>query len=218
LQISNRLIVNGNAPDNKLRGYVLTALFAGTAAAAGYLLIFIPNIEAITAILFCAGYALGFKRGILASVIAALLYFGMNPQGFFLPLLIAQIIGISSAPVAGALYRSSALNNNCQTRRLTAHTNMTAYINITAHSNLTTHLDINGRIYLVFSALIVTLWYDLLSNLAFPLTAGLGIRGITAMLIGGIIPSLIHITGNIVIFNLIIPPVLNLINRRFPVV
>ncbi|MCF7811353.1 hypothetical protein K9N50_10250 [bacterium] len=187
MQNSNRLIINGNAPENKLRGYVFTALFAGTAAAVGYLLIFVPNIEAITAILFCAGYALGVKRGILASVIAALLYFGLNPQGFFLPLLIAQVIGISSAPIAGVLYRSFAPNN------------------------------INGRIYLVFSALIVTLWYDLLSNLAYPLVAGFGIKGIVAMFIGGAVPSLIHITGNIFIFNLIIPPVLSLINQRFPV-
>jgi len=188
LQNSDRPITTDNAPENKLRGYVLTALFAGTAAAAGYLLMLIPNIEAITAILFCAGYAVGIKRGILAAITAAILYFGLNPQGgFFPPLLIAQIIGIAAAPIAGFFYRSLPPG------------------------------QIKKRIFLVFSALIVTLWYDLLTNISFPLVAGLGFKGITTMLVAGIIPSIIHISGNIIVFNLIIPPIVTLINRSFPV-
>lgn len=176
------------APENQLRGYVLTAMFAGVGAAAGYLLMVIPNVEAITSVAFIAGYTIGFKRGILAAVITALLYFGLNPQGgLFPPLLMAQIIGLTAAPVAGAslrIFRTQGVYN---------------------------------RLYLGFSALVVTLWYDLLTNLSFPLVAGFDTRGVLTWLIAGIPASLLHIATNIIIFILIIPPILNLINRRYAI-
>ncbi len=175
-------------PDNQLRGYVLTAMFAGVGAAAGYMLMAIPNIEAITAVVFIAGYVIGIRRGLIATGIAAFLYFGLNPQGgLFPPLLTAQIIGLAAAPLAGAFFSSLKLNKRYH------------------------------RLYLGLSALIVTLWYDLLTNLAFPLVAGFDSRGFLTYLAAGIPFSLWHIAANIVIFIIFIPPILNMIIRRYPV-
>jgi hypothetical protein len=70
------------------------ALFAALAAALGFLFSPIPNIELMTFTLFAAGYALGFAGGAAASLLAVLLYFGMNPYGssfIFPPLLLAQL-------------------------------------------------------------------------------------------------------------------------------
>ncbi len=172
-------------PDRQFRDYILTAMFAGVAAAAGYLLMSLPNIEAVTAILFSAGYTLGRKRGILAALVAALLYFGLNPQGgLFPPLLVAQIIGIAAAPVLGDILRR--LNPQGGYRRL----------------------------YLVFAAVTATIWFDLLTNLAFPLAAGFDPRGILITLSAGIPFSLIHITGNVVIFITLVPLFLNVLKKH----
>jgi len=163
-------------------------MFAGVAAAAGYMLMFIPNIEAVTLVLFVAGYKLGIKRGILAAIIAAFLYFGLNPQGgLFPPLLTAQIIGVSAAPVLGALFR---LLKSLVLRLLS----------------------------LPILAIIATVWYDLLTNLAYPLSIGLNYKGILITLSAGIPFSLVHNISNVIIFSVFIPPFLLLINaNRFQI-
>lgn len=173
------------APDNNLRGYILTAMFAGTAAAGGYMLMFIPNIEVITAVLFLAGLKLGVKRGIMASFTASLIYFGLNPQGTFPPLLAAQIIGISAAPVCGFLYRPFKLKSY----RL---------------------------IILGLFAFAITIWYDLITTLAFPISAGFDYRAILITLSLGIIPSIIHIGGNVAIFVILMPTLQNRLERFQP--
>ena len=152
------------APDSKLRGYVFTALFAGTAIATGYILMSIPNVEAITAILFIAGFTLGISKGIIAAIITALIYFGFNPQGgFFPPLLIAQILGLCIAPVAGALFFRISRNRKLR------------------------------LLVLAIMAILSTLGYDILTNLAFPLAAGFDLRGIFATLIAAVPFTVIHV-------------------------
>jgi len=173
-------ITSDPAPEKQLRGYVLTAMFAGVAAASGYMLMVVPNVEAITSVVFIAGYTIGLKRGILAATIAALLYFGLNPQGgLFPPLLLAQIIGLTAAPVAGAVFHSFRGKS------------------------------IPDHIYLGLSAFIITLWYDLLTNLSFPLIAGFDFGGTAAWLTAGIPASLLHIGTNTAIFILVVPRILN---------
>ena len=162
-------------------------MFAAVAATVGYILMSVPNIEGVTAVLFVAGYVLNFRLGVLAAVIAALLYFGLNPQGgMFPPLLAAQVLGIAAAPIAGATLRS--LKRSYPILYL----------------------------YLGLSAVIVTIWYDLLTNIAFPLSAGFDFRGIMVTLAAGIPFSLIHIAGNTAVFVLIIPAVLKVVDRYIP--
>jgi len=178
--------ISNIAPDAKLRGYVLTAMFAGIAAAAGYMLMLVPNIEAVTAILFTAGYVLGFRRGILAALIAAVLYFGLNPQGgLFPPLLAAQILGVALAPILGVYYR------------------------------LLNPQGVYRYLCLALAALTATLWYDFLTNLAFPLSVGLDMKGILIMLTTGIPFSLIHIAGNIAIFIILVPLFIGVLNKQY---
>ena len=147
--------------DNPLKGIVLTSLFAAAGAAGGYLLMFVPNVEVLTLFMFVSGYVLGFSRGITSSIIASVLYFGLNPQGgMFPPLLIAQILGLSIAPIAGALHFQT-------TRKLSL-------------SRFT------KRLLIGLSAIIVTLLFDLLTNIAFPLSTGMGIKGVMSTLVLGI--------------------------------
>lgn len=150
----------------------------------GYLLMAVPNVEAFTAILFVSGFTLGINKGIQAALIAAIIYFGFNPQGgVFPPLLIAQCIGVAAAPIAGSFARKKNLDG------------------------------VKLRLLLAVSALIVTLWYDLLTTLAFPLSAGFDARGIIATMVAGVLFSLIHVVGNMIIFVVVVPPLLNLVSK-----
>jgi len=173
------------APDHRIRGYVLIAMFAGVSAAAGYLLIAVPNVEAFTALLFVAGVILGFRRGFVAAVIAALLYFGLNPQGgLFPPLLVAQILGIAAAPLAGSLFRRMRVRG------------------------------LHRTLVLALAAILVTLWFDLITNLAFPLSVGFDREGILLTLAAGVPFSLVHIAGNVVLFLVLVPPLIDLVRRH----
>ncbi|MFH0765855.1 MAG: hypothetical protein V2A61_05485, partial [Calditrichota bacterium] len=150
-----------------------------------YLLMAIPNVEGFTAMLFLSGYILGVRLGIITAVIAALLYFGLNPQGgLFLPLLAAQIAGVILAPIGGVIYRK--------------HFEKVKW----------------ARWYLGLSAFIITLIYDILTNLAFPLVVGFDFTQLLVYFSMGVPFSLIHIVGNILIFVILIPPALDLIRRH----
>ena len=164
---------------------VLTALFAATAAAGGYLLMAIPNVELLTAILFLAGHTLGVWFGMMAALVATFLYFGLNPQGgLFLPLLTAQLLGVILAPIIGGMVSGISLQG--------------------------------WRLALLLGTLgvITTVWYDLLTTLAFPLYAGFDRRGIIATLLLGIPFSAVHIASNAAIFALILPPLMRLVARH----
>jgi hypothetical protein len=84
------------------------AVFAGLAAALGYLLSWLPNVELVTFTVFASGVALGAWRGALVGALAMAIYSGANPHGSGLavpPLYAAQIVGAS---VAGLLGGASA--------------------------------------------------------------------------------------------------------------
>ncbi len=148
----------------------------------------VPNIEIITVLMFLAGYSLGLSHGMLASAICGLIYFGFNPQGMYPPLLIAQLTGLFCAPLFGWFY--------ARTIRLKSASRFLQVL------------------YLVTSAFCSTLWYDLLTNLAFPISTGMNFKATLTVLLAGIPFSLVHIGGNIVIFLLAIPALTPLIESQ----
>ncbi|MCB9514961.1 MAG: hypothetical protein H6693_02075 [Candidatus Latescibacteria bacterium] len=89
-----------------MRRTVRIALFAALAAALGFLLAPVPNVELVTFSLFVAGSALGPTGGAAASLIAIALYYGLNPYGSSLafPLLFgAQLVAGLWIAALGAL-------------------------------------------------------------------------------------------------------------------
>jgi hypothetical protein len=91
------------------RDIALVAVFAGLAAALGYLLSWLPNIELVTFTVFASGVALGKWRGALTGALAMAVYSGLNPNGSGLaipPLYVAQIIGAAFAGFLGGAARA----------------------------------------------------------------------------------------------------------------
>ena len=165
--------------DSRLKSVVMTALFGAGSAVVGFILMAVPNVEGMTAFLFVGGWVLGIRNGIVAALIGAMLYFGLNPMGMFPPLLLAQILGVVPVAVAGWFHHKYPRQG---------------------------WVD---KLQLGVIALLVTFWYDLLTNLAYPLAANYAFAGVIATLVAGIPFAAIHITGNFLIFVIVVPLLLN---------
>lgn len=148
----------------------------------------VPNVEGFTAMLFAAGYALGALRGIIAAGAASLIYFGLNPQGLFPPLLVSQILGAAVAAVAGAVFRLVA-----RLKRL--------------------HPPERRTLTLAAIGILVTLIYDILTNSVYPIFAGLKGGALAAYYMAAIPFSVLHIGTNLFIFIFVVPALLNLIDK-----
>ncbi len=90
-----------------MRVTVRIALFASVSAALGFLLAPVPNVELLTFSIFVGGSLLGARAGVSAALLAAALYFGLNPYGSSLafPLLfLAQLTASVIIALLGALH------------------------------------------------------------------------------------------------------------------
>jgi len=88
------------------RGVALVAVFVGLAAALGFALAPVPNVELVTFTVFAAGATLGRARGALVGALTAALYSGLNPagSGVAIPTLFAgQILAWSLTGFVGGL-------------------------------------------------------------------------------------------------------------------
>ena len=67
---------------------------------------------------------------------------------------------------------------------------------------------------LAFLGFTITLIYDLLTLLSYPLSAGLGLSGILAALFKGLGFTLLHEISNAVVFTVTVPPVMRYIKYK----
>lgn len=158
-----------------------SAAFIAVGIALGYLFAPVPNVELVTATCFCAGYLLGFGAGVLCSIMIEALFAGFHPMGSSIGLmLVAQCLGMAGAGVLGTV---CALLTRNRAKWLTAP--------------LVTGFGI-----------LSTVWFDFLTNLAFPITAGFSLSQ-TAASLGLAAPFiLIHLVSNTIIFLFAVSPAL----------
>ncbi|MFQ6617061.1 MAG: hypothetical protein ACE5QV_00110 [Fidelibacterota bacterium] len=174
-----------------IREIALMGLFSALAVASGYMLIFVPNVELISATIFVSGYILGASRGAIVGFTAELIYSGFNPMGsgFALPhLLAAQISGMVLTGIGGGLVKR-----------------MPGFNSISYKSSPL--FGIVGGFF--------TFIYDSLTTLSFPLAAGFSGAQIIATYIAGLGFSLLHIFSNILIFATLLPLAIRAVRRAF---
>jgi uncharacterized membrane protein len=168
-----------------------TAILTALCVALGYLFLPVPNLEMITMAIFLSGILMGPMLGALIGFLAETIYSISNPMGFPPPpLLIAQVLSMALVGLAGGMLRPL----------------------------LTPRIPVAGNRWLQVIALALigatlTLIYDLLTTLSFPLTAGFSPQQIQAALILGIPYVAVHIGTNAAIFGLLVPVIL----KRLPI-
>lgn len=162
---------------NKL---VRAAIFAAMAIGLGFMFMLVPNLEFISVTVFLAGLTLGTTYGAMVGGTAILVYSVMNPLGsglIYMTLLLGQVIAMVGIGIAGAI---------------TAQ-----FINKFSPMMV---VGVAGGIGLVCS-----LWYDGITTLAYPISAGYNWDETVAYAISGLLFTSMHLISNTVIFSIVVP-------------
>jgi hypothetical protein len=163
---------------------LLTRVSAFTAVgiALGLVLAGVPNVELVTAVCFIAGFLLGMRAGILTGALTETLFAGFHPMGSSLGfILAAQVIGMAFAGALGGLVVLLAGEMRGGVR----------YFSI-----------------IVLSGVLATIFFDFLTNLAFPLMAGFSFSQTAVALAAGIPFAALHLVSNLLIFGFIVRPII----------
>ena len=81
----------------------LTSIFIALSVVLGYMLIYLPNIELITIMIFLSGFILGKKKGLVIGAFSSFIFCFLNPMGASqLPLLTVQVVYYSLVGLIGA--------------------------------------------------------------------------------------------------------------------
>ena len=168
---------------------IFLALFWGL----GFAFLYIPNIEFITLITFLSGLLFGLRRGLIVAIVGEIVFSTLNPFGSslaFPPLLLAQVIGFAFIAIIGFVFRS--------------------FIQFFTDNKITFSIMFGA------TGLLLTIVYDSLTTLAFPISSGFDLKQIIAIYIAGIPFNLIHIVANTLIFFIILPKILEYVIEHLP--
>ena len=168
----------------------LTALFISCSVIMGFILAPIPNLELMTATIFLSGIILGKKAGLTTGLLTAFIWSVLNPwcSGFAYPfLLVAQCFSLSIIGAAGGIIRKVA-----------------------------DPAKICFRTIVIFglSGFLLTLLYELLTNLSIITIAGFSFSMIKTYFLAGIPFAALHVISNSVIYGGVLPTVLNRLTKR----
>ena len=157
------------------------ASFVAVGLVAGLALAAVPNVELVTAVCFGAGFLLGPAAGLLTGALTETLFAGFHPMGSsFGLLLLAQVAGMSAAGALGAVAAKMGRVEN----------------------------KIRYRVSVVGMGILATVFFDLVTNLTFPLAAGFSRRQ-TIISLGLAVPfAVTHLVSNIAVFSLLVVPIL----------
>ena len=159
----------------------LVAMFMALMVGSGWALAMVPNVEFVTALAFTAGATLGPALGALTGAGGMFLFSATNPVGSglaFPVLLAAQITSQAVVGLLGGLFSRSDLSGLTRWPR---------------------------RLSIAAAGLAGTLLYDSLTSISFPLFAGAPPSEIIALLIAGLVFTVIHQVSNTLIFFLLVP-------------
>ncbi|OIO61912.1 MAG: hypothetical protein AUJ47_08695 [Candidatus Marinimicrobia bacterium CG1_02_48_14] len=172
------------------RRAALAAMLMALLLAVGMTLVFIPNLELVTATAFLIGFLLGPKWGWWVAGLGEALFSAMNPigSGLAFPILYGfQIIAIS----------------------------LTGFIGGVVGQRLTMDRPfVISRIWFGVLGSTLALIYDFLTALSFPLTAGLGGWPLLTATVLGLGFFIIHIAVNFVVFSTILPALMSASRRQ----
>ncbi|MFH1861730.1 MAG: ECF transporter S component [bacterium] len=169
------------------RNIARAAVLIAVCVVLGYVFLPIPNLEMITAGIFLAGIWMGCAYGLVIGFLAEMIFSLTNPMGLpMLPTLGAQVVGMSLAGFMGGFLRNELRNAEFYAR-----------------TSLFIHIKLGC------AGLLITTFFDLLTNLSF-----IWIGGLSAPVLLGAIPFVVvHVLVNTLTFALLIPIVL----QRLPV-
>jgi len=144
----------------------------------------VPNVEFLTFIIFSSGYLLGIIEGMIVGIISMSIYTSLiTPYGLPpLPIAMAQILSMALVGLSGGLVKRFRL--------------------ISTFNSFLSYLSMG------IAGLILTVFYDLLTNLAAAYVMG----QFYPVMVAAVPFAAIHIISNLVIFIILTPLLLKMSN------
>ncbi|MBT3253234.1 MAG: hypothetical protein HN995_04425 [Candidatus Marinimicrobia bacterium] len=172
------------------RRIALMSLWTGLIVTVGMVFALIPNIELLILSAFLGGVALGPRRGFIVAVVGEAIFSALNPIGSGLGFPILYIFQILSVGISG-------LTGGILSSYLARH-----------------HNYLKTTIILSMVGFLLTLIYDALTALSFPISSGMTEGTIWATLTTGLIFFVLHLVSNTVLFGLFGPGLVQLVHRQ----
>ncbi|MEA3286872.1 MAG: hypothetical protein U9Q77_05810 [Candidatus Marinimicrobia bacterium] len=172
------------------RRLALMSLWTGLIVTVGIVCSFIPNLELVILSAFLGGVALGPKRGFIVAVIGEAVFSTLNPIGSGLGypiLLLFQVVGIGIGGGLGGLLAPAI--------RSLQH-------------------PIAKAVALGVTGFVITLIYDVLTALSFPLSSGMVEGTLWGTIVTGLVFFIMHITSNTILFALFAPILVRLVDQQ----
>ncbi len=165
----------------KIKKICMIGIFIALGVAVGYVFLFIPNIEMVTATIFISGYLLGLRNGIFIGITTEAIFSLTNPYGIpSPPLFISQILSMGFTGFVGGLFSKSSISKNVKT-----------YFKFS------------------FAGFITTVFFALCTNLSFIYSMGFPLNKFFSTILTGLHFYIIHIVSNMIIFFTIVPLLIN---------
>ena len=159
---------------------VKSAAFAATAIGLGYMFLLVPNVEFISVTVFLSGLYLGAFPGLFVGGCSIMIYSVLNPLGSglaFLPLLFSQVFAMAGIGVFGYYFGKIIVSVSSKNRMIIS----------------------------VIVGFLCTIWYDFITTISFPLSAGYGYKETLVYGIAGLFFTLLHLISNSFIFMIVVP-------------
>ena len=173
----------------------LLSTFTALAVVLGYMLVFLPNIEIFTLMIFLSGFILGKRDGAVVGLMSSFIFVFFNPYGISpLPLFAYQLAHYSLVGILGGLTHS--------------------YLRRKEYFKPEEDLYV-FRVILLFAIIgaVITFVYDILSTLIGAISIFGTLETFWATYIFGLPFTIIHLIGNTLGFIFILPGLIQLIYR-----
>lgn len=171
---------------NGSRMIAITAVMTALAIVGNYIVVFIPNVELGTLVLFVTSYVFGPIMALWATLIMSLIFGTLNPWGGFIPQIWAsQVVGWIYVVLAGAISGKPGR---------------------AGYGDTFSSIEIGGIGFVLTSV------FDLITNIGYSLTFSIPYA---VALISGFPFLVVHVASNTILFASVVPRLQRIIRDQF---
>ena len=179
--------------------FSLLGMFAALAVVLGYMLVYLPNIELFTLMIFLSGFILGKRDGAVVGLISSFIFVFFNPFGVSpIPLFAYQLVHYAFVGIMGGVTQNYLKNKDY------FKPEEDLYI---------------FRVLLIFGIIgaVITFIYDIISTLIGAMLFYGTVEAFWAVYLFGIMFTTVHLIGNTLGFIFILPMLIQLIYKMLDI-
>ncbi|MFW9907078.1 MAG: ECF transporter S component [Candidatus Thorarchaeota archaeon] len=176
----------GRLTTGSTRWVAITATMTALAIVGNYSVVFIPNVEFGTIVLFLTAYIFGLQMAFWSTLITSIVFGTLNPWGGFIPSIwLSQVIGWIYVVIAGS---------------------------IVGQPRKSVYKELFSPIEIGCIGLVVTAIFDFVTNIGYSLTFSVPFL---IALVAGLPFMIVHVVSNAILFASVVPRLHRVISEQF---